>query len=86
MAFGCEVRAVKMDLLCSERISPDNRFAETDRVVFGDVRVLNNLLESESEFVPKVDYFKQVQSDIKPFMRKMVTSWMLEVSSFFHIP
>nr|XP_018903554.1 PREDICTED: G1/S-specific cyclin-D3-like [Bemisia tabaci] len=68
-----------MDLLCSERISPDNRFAETDRVVFGDVRVLNNLLDSECGYVPRVDYFEQVQSDIKPFMRKMVTTWMLEV-------
>ena len=28
-----------------------------------------------------INYFSQQQNDIKPWMRRMVTTWMLEVSS-----
>ncbi|XP_019766072.2 G1/S-specific cyclin-D2 [Dendroctonus ponderosae] len=53
--------------------------AAKDRAIFSDDRVIRNLLESEVSYVPNCDYFGQVQDDIQPFMRKVVTTWMLEV-------
>ncbi|KAH1019911.1 hypothetical protein HUJ04_009658 [Dendroctonus ponderosae] len=52
--------------------------AAKDRAIFSDDRVIRNLLESEVSYVPNCDYFGQVQDDIQPFMRKVVTTWMLE--------
>ncbi|XP_075234916.1 G1/S-specific cyclin-D2-like [Lycorma delicatula] len=68
-----------MDLICHERLTADNRFAERDTVIFDDMRVLKNLLSSEIRYLPRSNYFANIQRDIKPFMRKVVTVWMLEV-------
>ncbi|XP_060531146.1 G1/S-specific cyclin-D2-like [Cylas formicarius] len=53
--------------------------AAKDRAIFDDVRVISNLLNDEVFFVPNCDYFTQIQIDVQPFMRKVVTTWMLEV-------
>ena len=58
---------------------------ETIRRAFGDLtllrdeRVLHNLLFMEDKYLPVSDYFKVVQTEIRPFMRKIVAAWMLEV-------
>ena len=44
-----------------------------------DDRVLKRLLRLEEFYVPTCDYFKVVQSEIKPFMRRLVIGWMLDV-------
>ncbi|KDR14730.1 G1/S-specific cyclin-D2 [Zootermopsis nevadensis] len=67
-----------MDLLCAERLA-DCRLAERDRVIFEDMRVLQNLLDLETVYTPTCNYFGTVQKDIQPFMRKVVSTWMLEV-------
>lgn len=71
-----------MDLLCAERLA-DCRLAERDRVIFKDMRVLQNLLDLETVYIPTCYYFGTVQQDIKPYMRKVVSTWMLEVGDSF---
>jgi cyclin D2 len=66
-----------MDLLCAE--GDCCRRAFEDPVLLKDDRVLQNLLIVEERYLPSPSYFKIVQTDIKPFMRKMVANWMLEV-------
>ncbi|XP_046666101.1 G1/S-specific cyclin-D2-like [Homalodisca vitripennis] len=66
------------DLLCGERLGLD-RLAEADPVFFRDFRVLDNLLDSEPRYIPRCNYFNEVQPDLKPFMRKVVSTWMMEV-------
>ncbi|XP_078091611.1 G1/S-specific cyclin-D2a isoform X3 [Mustelus asterias] len=65
-----------MELLCCEletvrRALPDPRLLH-------DERVLHNLLALEERCLPACSYFKCVQQDIQPFMRRMVATWMLE--------
>jgi len=50
-----------------------------DPVLLNDKRVLQNLLSAEDKYVPPACYFNCVQTDIRPFMRKMVSEWMAEV-------
>ncbi|KAM4036620.1 G1/S-specific cyclin-D2 isoform 2-T2 [Anomaloglossus baeobatrachus] len=66
-----------MELLCSEVDTV--RRAQTDPTLLFDDRVLQNLLTVEERYLPQCSYFKCVQKDIQPFMRKMVATWMLEV-------
>jgi cyclin D2 len=68
-----------MDLLCAERLVDSRLVAERDRVIFDDMRVLQNLLDLETVYIPTCNYFGTVQKDIKPYMRKVVSTWMLEV-------
>lgn len=53
--------------------------ARPDPNLLGDDRVLQSLLTIEERFLPQCSYFKCVQKDIQPFMRRMVATWMLEV-------
>lgn len=71
-----------MDLKCLEVVCEiaDNNFAENDKAISQDPRVIRNLLALERATIPQLDYFRVVQADLKPFMRKIVTTWMLEVS------
>ncbi|KAL8596517.1 hypothetical protein ACOMHN_022260 [Nucella lapillus] len=64
-------------LICMESNRVTRAFE--DPVLLEDDRVLTNLLEAEEKYVPQSSYFNTVQTDIKPFMRKMVTEWMGEV-------
>ncbi|RZF43718.1 hypothetical protein LSTR_LSTR004231 [Laodelphax striatellus] len=68
-----------MNLLCCERITPDSNFGYRDPVIFEEDRVLDNLLQEEDITIPSCNYFENVQKELKPFMRKVVVSWMLEV-------
>ncbi|KAL0196388.1 hypothetical protein M9458_009960, partial [Cirrhinus mrigala] len=52
--------------------------AQRDPNIFCDERVLQSLLTVEDRYVPQGPYFKCVQKDIQPFMRRMVATWMLE--------
>lgn len=70
-----------MDLTCTENLSTTCT-AEADKTIYNDVRVLNNMLNDEVFTTPNCDYFQTVQTDIKPYMRKVVTTWMLEVGTF----
>lgn len=53
--------------------------AGRDPQLLGDRRVLQNLLSQEERYSPRVSYFQCVQREIKPYMRKMLAFWMLEV-------
>ena len=70
-----------MDLLCSEVDSIKR--ARVDPVLLKDGRVLQNLLATEERYLPSLSYFKCVQTDIQPYMRRMVATWMFEVSGQF---
>ncbi|TNN68227.1 G1/S-specific cyclin-D2 [Liparis tanakae] len=65
-----------MELLCLEM---DTIRARPDPNLLCDDRVLQSLLTIEERFLPQYSYFKSVQKDIQPFMRRMVATWMLEV-------
>uniref|UniRef100_A0A8C6SUC2 G1/S-specific cyclin-D2 n=1 Tax=Neogobius melanostomus TaxID=47308 RepID=A0A8C6SUC2_9GOBI len=65
-----------MELLCLELDT--NIRAKPDPNLLCDDRVLHSLLTIEERFLPTY-YFKGVQKDIQPFMRRMVATWMLEV-------
>uniref|UniRef100_G1QRY1 Cyclin D2 n=1 Tax=Nomascus leucogenys TaxID=61853 RepID=G1QRY1_NOMLE len=67
-----------MELLCCE-VDPVRR-AVRDRNLLQDDRVLQNLLTIEERYLPQCSYFKCVQKDIQPYMRRMVATWMLETS------
>ncbi|GLH14093.1 G1/S-specific cyclin-E [Gryllus bimaculatus] len=67
-----------MELFCAERLQ-DSQIAERDPTIFEDMRVLQNLLDLESLYIPSCNYFETIQKDLQPFMRKVVTTWMLEV-------
>lgn len=66
-----------MELLCCEMDRV--RRAVPDGNLLHDERVLQNLLTIEERYLPQCSYFKCVQKDIQPFMRRMVATWMLEV-------
>lgn len=70
-----------MDLVCNEIIydEVDHQFAEPDPTIIADNRVIQNLISLERLTIPPCNYFGSVQQDIKPNMRKIVTTWMLEV-------
>ncbi|XP_015266677.1 PREDICTED: G1/S-specific cyclin-D2 isoform X2 [Gekko japonicus] len=67
-----------MELLCCERAAAATRRAAPDPSLVRDERVLRNLLAVEERYLPSCSYFKCVQRDIQPFMRRMVATWMLE--------
>ncbi|NXF32864.1 CCND2 protein, partial [Nyctibius bracteatus] len=66
-----------MELLCCE-VDPMKRALPDPNLLYDD-RVLHNLLTIEERYLPQCSYFKCVQKDIQPFMRRMVATWMLEV-------
>lgn len=66
-----------MDLFCLE--NETNRRAPKDPNIFCDERVLQSLLTVEDRYVPQRPFFNCVQTDIQPFMRRVLATWMLEV-------
>jgi len=60
--------------------------SKEDPVLLQDTRVLNNLIVRQQQQQQKMadkselDYFKTVQTEVKPHMRKIVSDWMLEVT------
>lgn len=72
-----------MDLLCHEEgSSPSVQKTYMDMNLIKDGRVLDKLLQLEDHYIPRCDYFKILQKEIKPFMRKLVVTWMFEVCIF----
>lgn len=67
-----------MELLCCE--GEQLRKAILDPVFLEDRRVLQNLLKLEEHYLVSSKYM-EFQTDVKPYMRKVVTQWMLEVST-----
>lgn len=49
---------------------------------FLDDRCLDNLLKTEDKHFNSCNYFKTMQKDITPVMRKMVAEWVIEVRNF----
>jgi len=71
-------------LQCTESpMDTSASLAKNDAVIFRDDRVLESLLTTERSYMPSKCYFSTTQNDIQPYMRKMVTSWMLEVCEEF---
>jgi hypothetical protein len=68
-----------MDLFCIE-INGELK-AYSDPVFLDDERVLKNLMCTEERYTISSSYFKCLQTELKPYMRKVVASWMLEVSN-----
>ena len=74
---------MEQQLLCCE--------VDTIRRAYQDVnllndRVLQTMLKAEENYLPSPNYFKCVQKEIVPKMRKIVATWMLEVWTFFYLP
>lgn len=71
-------------LLCYEGDRPAIRRAYRDSNLLTE-RVLHALLRAEDKHQPAPNYFKCVQREIAPYMRRIVATWMLEVSKSRHI-
>lgn len=63
-------------LLCCEVDSI--RRAYQDANLLND-RVLLTMLKAEEHYLPSPNYFKCVQKELVPKMRKIAATWMLEV-------
>ena len=76
-----------MELFCPEQ--PGSAQADAlvdsypDPALLRDDRVLTNMLQMEDYYVPSnnMNYFRVVQTELKPYMRKIVATWMWEVGS-----
>ncbi|XP_015931167.1 G1/S-specific cyclin-D2 [Parasteatoda tepidariorum] len=66
-----------MDLFCCE--TENITRAYEDPVLNEDSRVFENLLVIEDRYVLSCNYFKNLQTDLKPYMRTVVAEWMQEV-------
>ena len=84
--------AMEGDLRCAEAMDPTEVLRSVADPVFKDRRILQNILDRQDVLCSKVDYFKTIQVEIKPHMRKIVSDWMLEVcmeqecqSEVFHL-
>ena len=69
-------------LLCADACPEVLPVAAADPAIMSDVRVLAQLLKLEWHSMPNVDYFapNSHQSELQPYMRRVVTTWMLEVN------
>ncbi|XP_056398981.1 G1/S-specific cyclin-D1-like [Hyla sarda] len=67
---------MECSLLCCE--TEKELRAQADPVLLQS-RVLKRLLTSQDRYLASPTYFQCVQKEIYPYMRKMLTSWMLEV-------
>lgn len=75
-------------LWCNEMVCP---VAQGDPVLNGDPRVLQQLIKVERlegkkfRFINSRCYFKEVQDEVQPHMRRILTKWMMEVSIIFFL-
>lgn len=63
-------------LLCCEVDAVRRAYHDTNLL---NDRVLQTMLRAEENYLPSPNYFKCVQKEIVPKMRKIVATWMLEV-------
>jgi len=68
-----------MELLCNEGCTATYQKTYLDKNLIKDERVLERLLKLEDHYIPQCDYFKVLQKEIMPYMRKLVVTWMFEV-------
>lgn len=73
-----------MELACNERYYANTQTSYLDPNLIKDDRVLERLLKLEEHYMPGSDYFKIVQQEVKPFMRRLVVTWMFEVCEEKH--
>jgi hypothetical protein len=69
------------NLLCYERPGPEVelcRRATNDPRLLSD-RVMANVLAMDDKHLPVPNYMDNLQTDLKPYMRRMVTVWMSDV-------
>ena len=59
---------------------PDIQKAHVDPTLLEE-RVFRNMMDTEDCYIADNNYFENVQSEIKPHMRKIVIDWMLEVGT-----
>jgi hypothetical protein len=59
--------------------SNSTKLAPIDLNLLNDDRVLQNLLTLEDSYTIQSNYFSYVQQEIKPWMRNVLSNWMLEV-------
>lgn len=71
---------MEAQLLCHEGDRAAIRRAYRDSNLLTE-RVLHALLGVEDKYQPAPNYFKCVQREIAPYMRRIVATWMLEVST-----
>ena len=64
-----------MELYCAENEIVQRSYTDP-ALLQGDV--LRNLLTTEERYLPSTAYF--LGDEVKPYMRKMVATWMCEVS------
>lgn len=72
-----------VSLLCCEKLDGCRAYADPD--LLEDGRVLHNLFGYDDLYRLHQNYFELVQDDIKPYMRKIVSDWMLEVCFHFYL-
>ncbi len=73
-------------LLCADACPEVAPVAARDPAIMTDRRVLEQLLRLEIFSVPSSDYFAPPStSELQPYMRRVVTTWMLEVHEWFLI-
>ncbi len=53
--------------------------APVDYKLLNDDRLVKNLLDLEDYYRIQANYFQHVQTEVKPWMRKMLATWMLDV-------
>ncbi len=71
-------------LLCADACPEVMPVAARDPAIMTDRRVLQQLLRLEMFSVPSSDYFAPTStSELQPYMRRVVTTWMLEVIALF---
>ena len=68
---------------CSEQNNSQIEFqlnkSPIDKNILNDERLVDNLLHMEDFYRIQSNYFLYVQTEIKPWMRKMLANWMLDV-------
>lgn len=68
------------DLMCNEGYASLNiQKTFLDSNLLSDNRVLDSLMKLEEHYTPSSDYFKIIQKEITPYMRRLVVQWMFEV-------
>ncbi|XP_074593814.1 G1/S-specific cyclin-D2-like [Brevipalpus obovatus] len=68
-----------MELICCENEKFVSCKSVYDPVFIDDERVLHNLLRTQHHYVIKTSYFKDVQTELKVWMRDEVARWMIDV-------
>jgi cyclin D2 len=68
-----------VSLLCCEKLDSNVCRAVDDGALLVSGKILQYMLDGENMYRPDRNYFDTVQDDIKPYMRKIVGDWMLEV-------